>query len=91
MRSTERGELEEEFAARYVWTIQEGKAVREWLVIRRGNDGSCSYSLSNAPWLKCMRYFVERAIQDAKSEDGWDDFQVVYSYYHPVSFNSTIL
>jgi len=26
-------------------------------------------------WLKCQRYFVERAIQDAKSEVGWDELQ----------------
>jgi SRSO17 transposase len=43
-----------------------------------------SYSLSNASpnthlkrlaWLKCQRYFVERTIQDAKSELGWDELE----------------
>jgi hypothetical protein len=81
---TERGELNDEFAARRVWTIHKGKPVHEWLVVRRESDGSCSYSLSNASpntplkrlaWLKCQRYFVERAIQDAKSELGWDELE----------------
>lgn len=84
VRAIERGELNDEFAARRVWTIHEGKPVQEWVVIRRESDGSCSYSMSNASpntplerlaWLKCQRYFVERAIQDAKSELGWDELE----------------
>lgn len=84
VRDTERGELNDEFAARRVWTIHEDKPFQEWLVVRRGSNGNCSYSLSNASpntplkrlaWLKCQRYFVERAIQDAKSEAGWDELQ----------------
>jgi SRSO17 transposase len=60
-----------------------GPPVQEWLVIRLHADGKRTYALSNAPpdtalerlvWLKCQRYFVERAIQDAKSELGWADF-----------------
>ena len=35
VRSTERGELNDEFAA--IWTIHEDKPVQEWLVIRREN------------------------------------------------------
>ena len=84
VRTTERGELNDEFAARRVWTIHEGKPVQEWLVMRRESAENCSYSLSNASpntplerlaWLKCQRYFVERAIQDAKSELGWDELE----------------
>ena len=57
----------------------------------RKNGGYCqeadqrySYALSNAApdtaaerlaWLKCVRHFVERSNQDAKSEVGWDEFQ----------------
>jgi hypothetical protein len=53
-------------------------------VKRNESNGSCSYSLSNASpnthlkrlaWLKCQRYFVERTIQDAKSELGWDELE----------------
>jgi SRSO17 transposase len=84
VRSTERGELNDEFATRRVWAIQKGKPVQEWLVIRHESDGKCSYSLSNASpnthlkrlaWLKSQRYFVERTIQDAKSELGWDELE----------------
>jgi len=82
VRSTERGELNDEFAA--IWTIHEDKPVQEWLVIRRESNGRCTYSLSNATpnthlkrlaWLKCQRYFVERANQDAKTELGWDELE----------------
>ena len=84
VRNTERGVLNNEFAARRVWTIHEDKAVQEWLVIRRESGGKCTYSMSNAPpntplkrlaWLKCQRYFVERANQDAKSDLGWDELE----------------
>ena len=83
VRSTERGELNDEFAARRIWTIHED--VHEWLVIRRESNGRCTYSLSNASpnthlkrlaCLKCQRYFVERANQDAKTELGWDEENV---------------
>lgn len=58
------------------------KAVKELLVIRQDTPNKKSYSLSNAPvttaigtlaqW-KANRYFVERTIQDTKTEAGWDD------------------
>ena len=84
VRDTERGELNDEFAARRIWTIHEDKPIQEWLVMRREGGGKCTYSLSNASpntpfkrlaWLKCQRYFVERANQDAKSELGWDELE----------------
>ncbi len=84
VRNTERGVLNNDFAARRVWTIHEDKAVPEWLVIRRESGGKCTYSMSNSPpntplkrlaWLKCQRYFVERANQDAKSDLGWDELE----------------
>jgi len=84
VRSTERGELDDRFAMRRVWTIQEGELAEEWLVIRHENDQRYTYALSNAPadttperlaWLKCVRHFVERSNQDAKSEIGWDELQ----------------
>jgi len=76
--------LNDEFAARRVWTIHEDKPIQEWLVIRHESGGNCSYSMCNASpstplkrlaWLKCQRYFVERANQDAKSELGWDELE----------------
>jgi SRSO17 transposase len=85
VRAVERGELNDPFAARLVWTLREGEPepVQEWLVMRREGKRT-TYSLSNAPadaalaylaWLKCQRYFVERANQDAKSEVGWDELR----------------
>jgi SRSO17 transposase len=57
VRNTERGVLEDAFAARPVWTTytnEKGQAavgppVREWLVLRVREDGKRSYALSNAP------------------------------------------
>ncbi len=84
IRATERGELCDEFAARRVWTVYAGRAIPEWLVIRKERGGKHLYALCNASkatpleplaWWKCQRYFVERSNQDAKSELGWDEFQ----------------
>ena len=82
VRATERGHLADEFAVRPVWTEREGTLAAELLVLRREAHGRVSYALGNLPpdtplsrlaWLKCQRYFVERSIQDAKSEAGWDE------------------
>jgi SRSO17 transposase len=86
IRHNERGVLEDDFAARRVWIwMQDQDEVREeWLIIRIERNGDHSYTLSNAPAdtaLECLaegacgRYFVERVIQDAKDETGWDEFQ----------------
>ena len=84
VRPCERGILVAEFAARRVWTLRDGKPSAEWLVVRRASDGDCRYALSNAhaetpleelAWMQTQRYFVERSIQDAKSEMGWDQLQ----------------
>ena len=84
VRNTERGELDDPFAMRRVWTIRDGQVAEEWLVIRHEYGQRYTYALSNAPadtlherlaWLKCVRHFVERANQDAKSETGWDELQ----------------
>ena len=87
VRSTERGEIHDEFAVRRVWTDRDEPGVpltEGWLVIRREADGKLNCSLSNAPadstieqlaWLKCQRYFIERANEDSKTEIGWDEFR----------------
>ena len=85
IRPTERGALEADFTWRQVWTLTAEMVVRaEWLLIRRDLSGRLTYSLLNgaadlAPRIlierSCMRYFVERTLQDAKSEIGWDEFQ----------------
>jgi SRSO17 transposase len=86
VRLTERGWLTADFAVRRVWTVAAGQRPRiEWLVMRRNSDGDCSYTLLNAPTDtpqacliagSCRRYFTERTFEDAKTEIGWDEFQV---------------
>ncbi len=90
VREAERGVLADEFAARRVWTVREERLALEWLVMRRhqgtGTQGKrkLSYALSNAPAetplarlaeLKCLRYGIECANREAKSDLGWDDFR----------------
>ena len=86
IRHNERGGVEDEFAARRVWTWTKGEpdAREEWLIIRIERSGKRKYTLSNAPLDTplerlaegcCSRYFVERVIQDAKEETGWAEFQ----------------
>jgi SRSO17 transposase len=84
VRTTERGELDDRFAMHRIWTIREEELAEEWLIIRHEDDQRYTYALSNAPadttperlaWLKCVRHFVERTNQDAKSETGWDELQ----------------
>ena len=86
IRHNERGVLEDDFTARRVWTWKKGTASarEEWLIMRIERNGDHTYLFSNAPLDtplqslaegSCGRYFVERAIQDAKDELGWDEFQ----------------
>jgi SRSO17 transposase len=84
VRATERGYLNERFAARRVWTVQDDIAVEEWLVAREESAGKYSYALCNAAsdmtqeclaWWKCQRYFIERSNQESKSELGWDELE----------------
>jgi len=85
VRHTERGELIADFAVRPVWTLTESLQVRrEWLVIRRDDNGQLTSVLLNASEAtsiqtlierSCLRYFTERTYQDAKSELGWADLQ----------------
>jgi len=84
VRPTERGMLCDPFACVRVFTWRDGQASVEWLVMRKETDGTTSYALCNAPedtsveqlaYWKCVRYFVERAHQEAKSEIGWDELR----------------
>jgi len=84
VRSTERGTLESEYMTRRVWTLRDKEPTEEQLLIRRHPDGRHTYVLSNVlaetslerlAWMESQRYFVERSIQDAKSELRWDEFQ----------------
>jgi SRSO17 transposase len=85
VRATERGELNDEFNARRIWTTQDGEEpVAEWLVLRRDGEKRAHYALSNAPaatplerlaWAKCQRHFIECSNREAKSEAGWDELR----------------
>lgn len=78
------------------------RAVKERLVIRKESTGKYSYSLSNAPrttppqtlgqW-KANRHFVERTIQDTKTEAGWDDLQSgkYRAYLHTLALDALAL
>jgi len=86
LRPTERGQLHVTFARYRVWTVSSTGAVRqETLLLKRESQG-IRYALTNAPpatdlstlaYRKCQRYFVERSLQDAKSELGMADFQAL--------------
>jgi SRSO17 transposase len=84
VRTSERGFVQHEFAVQRVWTVRDALRVREELLLIRRDGKTCTYTLSNAPFhtpvdvlarRKSQRFFVERSIQDAKSEIGWDEFQ----------------
>lgn len=86
IRTNERGLLEDRFAACQIWTWDKAQTAprQEWLVMRIEGNGDHTYAFSNAPQdatlqslaeLLCGRYFVERVIQDAKDEQGCDEFQ----------------
>lgn len=86
LRSTERGFLSGDFARYPVWTVSIEGIVRSETLLMKRETSKIRYSLTNAPdhsplltlaQRKCQRYFVERTIQDAKSELGMDEFQAL--------------
>ena len=86
LRPNERGMLTADFASDGVWVVStEGIMRQETLLIKR-EAKKVRYSLSNAientdlftlAQRKTQRYFVERSIQDAKSELGMDEFRAI--------------
>lgn len=103
VRHSERGLLRHSCASCLVWSVtEEGKVFCEWLFLRREEDGSLSYSLSNAPaettletlalW-RSMRYFAERIFQDSKSELGWDELEAGKwrGWYHHTALTALTL
>lgn len=103
VRDSERGDLTYEYAFVPVWTVNSqapvaGRIARqELLVIRKEPDGSHSFALSNASLQsnpeqllaeqRAEHYFVERTIQDSKSELGWDELQALKyrAYLHTLA------
>ncbi|RMH32657.1 MAG: hypothetical protein D6694_15890 [Gammaproteobacteria bacterium] len=71
----------------WVWDGREPEAHCWHLIVRRSvrNPGEIKYSLSNAPeqtsvrrlaYMQGQRYWVERSLQEAKSEVGMGEYQV---------------
>ena len=86
LRPTERGQMQVAFARYRVWTVSSTGTVREETLLLKRERQTIRYSLTNAPpstdlatlaYRKCQRYFVERSLQDAKSELGMADFQAL--------------
>jgi SRSO17 transposase len=89
VRDTQRGELWIRFAAVRVWRIEEGLPCPQpvWLLVRQDLDGdNTKFSFSNAPLgtpvptlaaRQSRRYWVERALEDAKGLAGLDEYQVI--------------
>jgi len=89
IRDSSKGKLVADFLFRRVWIWNKAeKKARCWhLVVRReeSSEETIKYSLSNAPdvttkqrlaFMQGQRFFVERALQDAKSHAGMDHYQV---------------
>jgi SRSO17 transposase len=109
VRNAERGQLVYEYAFLPVWTIDKSKkaadreAHPELLVFRKEPDKSISYALTNATLAditkeeialqRAERYFVERTIQDCKSELGWDELQALKypAYMHTLAICAVAL
>jgi SRSO17 transposase len=86
LRPTERGQMQVEFARYPVWTVSSTGTVRQDTLLLKREGQTIRYSLTNASpstglatlaYRKCQRYFVERSLQDAKSELGMADFQAL--------------
>ena len=86
LRPTERGDLHVEFARYLIWAVSSTGTVRQETLLLKRESRGVRYSLTNAPlatdlttlaYRKCQRYFVERSLQDAKSELGMADFQAL--------------
>jgi len=86
LRPAERGQMQVEFACYRVWAVSSTGTVREETLLLKREGPTIRYSLTNAPsstplatlaYRKCQRYFVERSLQDAKSELGMADFQAL--------------
>ncbi|MFZ3169562.1 MAG: IS701 family transposase [Candidatus Methanoperedens sp.] len=87
LRETERKELWSMLACLRVFPVRDKLPGDEtWLIIRKDEgDNKTKYQLSNAPentsinrlgQMSCSRYWIERAIEDAKGEAGLADYQV---------------
>ena len=69
-----------------VYPVEDGLPGKElWLIIRKGDQGKIKYQLSNASQytdfqqlakMSCSRYWIERALEDAKGIADLADYEV---------------
>ena len=100
LRDATRGPLKVDVAVRRVWLWDGTEAApRCWhLIMRRevGSPKTLKYTLSNAPvdtpvlrlaQMQGQRFWIERALEDAKSSCGMDDYQVLgwRAWHHHVT------
>jgi len=87
LRDSERKELWCQLACLRVYPVIDSLPGKEcWLLLRRNEgESETKYQLSNAPLetsveklgkMSCSRYWIERALEDAKSEVGLADYEV---------------
>src|SRR5208282_4743637 len=87
LRASTRGPLRATIWVKAVWPWEpaDPQARRRFLVVRQEQDGTFKYSLSNAAadtawerlaYMQTQRFWIERALQDAKSELGMADYEV---------------
>jgi SRSO17 transposase len=86
VRDAERGELWVDIACLRVYPVEDGLPGKElWLIIRKGDQGKIKYQLSNAPQftdlqqlakMSCSRYWIERALEDAKGVAALADYEI---------------
>jgi SRSO17 transposase len=86
VRDADRGELWVDITCLRVYPVEDGLPGKEmWLIIRKGDQGKVKYQLSNAPMdtdlqrmgrMSCSRYWIERALEDAKGIAALADYEI---------------
>lgn len=86
VREGTKGAMEIDILLQRVWRYQKADAkAYHWHLVVRREPGRLKYSLSNAnettavtrlAYMQGQRYFVERALQDAKQQGGLGEYQV---------------
>lgn len=87
LRGGENGEVKVKFWRKrvWIWPPSSELAMAVWLAVSVRADGTLKFSISNAPEdfdsdalakSQAQRYFIERALEDGKSELGMGEYQV---------------
>jgi len=86
LRDSERKEIWCDMACLRIHQVRDGLPGPEsWLIIRKEENGKKKYQFSNASpdtkmnrlaEMSCSRYWIERALEDAKGEVGMADYEV---------------